>query len=58
MIRAFAPLGAAQAPLPDVHLGLPGLGSLGCRLRFAILASLGDIRRLRGVGSPELPHPS
>jgi len=45
-------LGAAHAPSPDVCLGLPGLGSLGCRLRFAILAALVDIRRLPGHGQP------
>jgi len=49
-----APLGAARAPSPDVRLGPPGFGSLGCRLRFAILASLVDIRRLPGMGSPAL----
>ena len=44
--------GAAHAPSPDVRLGLPGLGSLGCRLRFGILPALGGIRRLTGHGQP------
>jgi len=51
-ICGAAPLGAAHAPTPDVRLGHPGLGSLGCRLRFAILAALVDIRRLPGHGQP------
>jgi hypothetical protein len=32
----------------------PALRSLECRLRFAIVASLGVIRRLSGMGSPSL----
>jgi hypothetical protein len=39
-------------PSPDVRLGHRARGSLGCRRRFAILASLGGIRRLSGTGSP------
>ena len=45
-------LGAARAPSPDVRLGPRGLGSLGCRRRFAIVAALGGLRRLPGHGQP------
>jgi hypothetical protein len=45
-------LWAAGAPSPVVHLGHQGLGSLGCRRRFAILAALGGIRRLPGHRQP------
>ncbi|MFM1904140.1 MAG: hypothetical protein RLZZ440_2040 [Planctomycetota bacterium] len=45
-------VGATHAPLPDVHFGHRALRSLGCRRRFAILASLVRIRRLRATGDP------
>jgi cysteine-S-conjugate beta-lyase len=54
-------VGLPHAPSPDVRLGLPGLGSLVCRLRFATgtetpqaawSAALVDIRRLPGHGQP------
>ena len=45
-------LGVARTPSPAVRLGPRALGSLGCRRRFAIMASLGGIRRLSGHGRP------
>ena len=51
--------GATHAPSPDVRCGHPALRSLGCRRRFAILASLVGIRRLPGHGQPLaefMPH--
>ena len=55
-------LRATRTPSPDARYvdqsawggSVPAvLRSLGCRLRFAILAALGGIRRLPGHGSPE-----
>jgi hypothetical protein len=41
---------ATHAPSPDARYEHPVLRSLGCRLRSAILAALGGIRRLPGHG--------
>jgi hypothetical protein len=52
-------LRATRTPSPDARYGHPVLRSLGCRLRqperlrLAILAAHGGIRRLPGHGSPE-----
>jgi hypothetical protein len=48
----WARLGAASTPSPDVRDGHPARHSLGCRLRFAILAPLDGIRRLPGHWQP------
>ncbi len=51
-IRLATRLGVARAISPDARFRHPAFRSLGGNLAFAILASLGFLRRLHGTGNP------